>query len=494
MNYLNERTLNIHLPEQAWGELATISQSLMELTWVTPWYIFLVHPGLSWPVVTAILVAISLVTYLIARRIDFYHWSNGARRLFFALWLIVIALGSLNFMLLAGENSGVTGLLVHLRNSLFDLSWGLHEFWHILILILLMSHMISHARQPVEFWRTLGAFQIGMMMVLLGGLIYEWSDPLHAIEILSLFLLLGLLCLSCSRISDVGLIRGGKLPVLKPSWILIISLATAVLVAVSISSGWLVSGRVLSWVTDAVVFIITLIVDILLIVLYPVMMLLVNLLVILWQFLTSILDASTLAFIQEWINQLSHWKAPEVKFVDVIFYNSRPVILGGILLLVFLTAIFNLYWQQRKQRLFSDENAIRLDRLSPRSPGYAGLFNRLFASRKADHERLLAAARIRQIYADLLDLAARLESPRPAAATPLEYLPVMDALFPGQTAALELITRAYLKVRYGELPENIQQVREVQSAWEAIKSQGKKLLAKRKRTPLLPLFKRTPPN
>ena len=87
--------------------------------------------------------------------------------------------------------------------------------------------------------------------------------------------------------------------------------------------------------------------------------------------------------------------------------------------------------------------------------------------------RLLQAARIRWVYFQLMDLCTELGRPRPAAVTPLEFLPDLEALFPDSQAGLGFITQAYLKVRYGELPESRDEVEQVVSAWKKVETQGK---------------------
>jgi hypothetical protein len=83
--------------------------------------------------------------------------------------------------------------------------------------------------------------------------------------------------------------------------------------------------------------------------------------------------------------------------------------------------------------------------------------------------RLIAAARIRIIYVRLLRLGTRLGEPRGPAVTPIEYLDYLEKLFPASKDELELITNAYLRVRYGELPETRSQVEEVESAWAIVR-------------------------
>ena len=85
-----------------------------------------------------------------------------------------------------------------------------------------------------------------------------------------------------------------------------------------------------------------------------------------------------------------------------------------------------------------------------------------------------AAERVRFIYAQLMDLCEKLEAPRAAAETPLEFLPELQKLFPEQKAEAETITRAYLRVRYGEFAEDKESLQEVIRAWEELSSAGEK--------------------
>jgi hypothetical protein len=72
----------------------------------------------------------------------------------------------------------------------------------------------------------------------------------------------------------------------------------------------------------------------------------------------------------------------------------------------------------------------------------------------------------------LLDLCAELERPRPKTKTPLEFIPVAFKLFSSLLAELETITQAYIRVRYGELPETEEEVENVEQAWRRIAEQA----------------------
>jgi hypothetical protein len=97
------------------------------------------------------------------------------------------------------------------------------------------------------------------------------------------------------------------------------------------------------------------------------------------------------------------------------------------------------------------------------------------ASRFRSPPRLMVAARIRRIYAQLMDLSAELNRPRPSSYTPLEFLPELGELFTQNIGDLELLTSAYLRVRYGELPESKEEMDAIESAWQNVLEAGHRL-------------------
>ncbi|HSB66494.1 MAG TPA: DUF4129 domain-containing protein, partial [Anaerolineales bacterium] len=97
-------------------------------------------------------------------------------------------------------------------------------------------------------------------------------------------------------------------------------------------------------------------------------------------------------------------------------------------------------------------------------------------------QKLRVAARIRQVYADLMELCTLLEHPRDEAATPLEFLPELDRLFPSLQSEAAMITDAYNNVRYGLIPETRQEVEQIEAAWKKLSSTGRELSIEQKHT------------
>jgi hypothetical protein len=90
--------------------------------------------------------------------------------------------------------------------------------------------------------------------------------------------------------------------------------------------------------------------------------------------------------------------------------------------------------------------------------------------------RVVAAARIRRIYASLLNLSARMNLVRSAAETPLEFLQKLQARLPNSEDDLQLITGAYLRVRYGEIPETDEEIQAVLTSWRRVRLAGERTL------------------
>lgn len=88
--------------------------------------------------------------------------------------------------------------------------------------------------------------------------------------------------------------------------------------------------------------------------------------------------------------------------------------------------------------------------------------------------RMLAAMRIRRIYRRLMRLGERIDHPKRASSTPLEFLMELETILPEVAEDMAQVTRAYNRVRYGEFPETAGEVAAVQDAWARIRSRARK--------------------
>jgi len=77
----------------------------------------------------------------------------------------------------------------------------------------------------------------------------------------------------------------------------------------------------------------------------------------------------------------------------------------------------------------------------------------------------LIALTIRRIYARMEKLSEKRGYPRAVSQTPYEYRRDLYQAFPGLNQDIQLITEAYIAVRYGEVPEDPRDLAAVRAAW-----------------------------
>jgi hypothetical protein len=83
---------------------------------------------------------------------------------------------------------------------------------------------------------------------------------------------------------------------------------------------------------------------------------------------------------------------------------------------------------------------------------------------------LPTALSIRRIYWQMCRAAAGAGYPRAATETPYEYLASLEQVWPTQTADARHITQAYVKIRYGEIPESANEINDIRAAWRRLEA------------------------
>jgi Domain of unknown function (DUF4129) len=78
------------------------------------------------------------------------------------------------------------------------------------------------------------------------------------------------------------------------------------------------------------------------------------------------------------------------------------------------------------------------------------------------------AVSIRRIYRKMLRAADASGYPRLDSETPYEFLKTLSQTWPENRQETQLITTAYVKIRYGELPETEQELQAIKSAWHTL--------------------------
>jgi hypothetical protein len=449
-----------------WTMIAAVLLILYELGWVTPW--FQVMMGVSTPpdLVRSVLLlgGIYLFTYLVTRLMEMFRLL---RQIQLTLLGILLLVG-----LAVGEITLWTPVEMELSKGLLNLDLGILIIAGYIVFTWYRGFTLAYdGVRPNVVWKR---FRLGLLaMMAYIFFVFNWKLSTPGLGYAMAFLFIGLLALILTRITYVGLTRGAQRSPYDWRWFLGVIGALSLVIVTAGLVGSLLSGQY-AWVLDLV----NQIVDwarmvILLIIGIPAV--LVSF--ILWPFinwLNGILSAQTID--PEILS--TGYPGPYMNPVEevatgpnnLVIYLTALCFWGGLALLAaFLYLRTRRAWvgaynvePESAEDLLEQGEAGRMVRQALKN-AWEEILDRL-----KPVQRQLAAARVRRIYQELLDLCETHHLPRPLAHTPLEFLPEMIKLFPGSADDLSVITQAYVRVRYGEYPESREEVEAVEAAWRRV--------------------------
>lgn len=478
---------------RAWRDLAILGLIVMELSWLVPWYRSLTLATYAVSPVRAFLVlgGILLWTHLIARLMNFFYLRLDIRR------IIVIAVFIINFFvgikLLLYESEAVPFWELINRPLRAFTNWTIlipDEFVIGVMVLVVCWRGISLAQARVGPVLVKRAFQIGIFMFMAFVLINTLATGESPGLLLYVFVFSALVTMGSARISVLRTLRGGEQSPFDRRWFLGVVFASLVMVGLAGGIASLASTefdfyeRVVTIVLRIFAFLMAIIMAPLV---YPVLLLLDRLEV------PGLSDAASrmlenLEGLRSALSDLAGRLAGRLDFLDWL-PNLQPVLLWSAIAVLVLLMIAGVtrWWVNERRRLEAEHQIVLgrgdmlrllrqslINQFTKLGEGLAGL------ARLRYGRRLLAAARIRRIYVELMNLSERLDLARPEAETPLEFLPALRNLFPGLDSELNTVTQAYLRIRYGELPETQAEVNQVESAWRKVSARGQEMLSKSK--------------
>jgi hypothetical protein len=348
------------------------------------------------------------------------------------------------------------------------------------IAVFLWWRGISISQRDLTFQKVAFSFRLGVLLLIVSAPLLSSLVAYDATAFILLFFFFSLMAVALARVEEVSRAKGGVGAPFNFAWLAIVigSIAAVLVTALLISQVYSIAGfaQVLRWLQP--VF------DFLLRIMEYVLILLFRLLTPLLQWLTRIFQGvfETLAQNFEGIKipqplppqdlqSAEPSKLPRL-LVDALRYVCLGFIVAGILVALALTLRQRLDKQRRddevRESLWSSAsfaegmlNSLRdgWDRLKD----IAGLVGRF-----GPGMRLYAAVSIRKIYANMTRLAETQGFPRQPAQTPYEYLPALGLAFPDCRAEATVITEAYVRVHYGELPESIRDLQRIRECWRQI--------------------------
>lgn len=488
-----------------WRELAAFACLGMVLSWTVPWFRSLTQATavMSSGRVFGVLGGMGAAAYLSVKgMVQLQLHIKIRQRLMIGLLLVSILIG-FRVLLDAKEMLPWGALILMPLKTLGNFPALIPNQFLIAAAVLLAwrkGSALAYASISPETVR--GDFQVGVAAFFFFTLLNTFVTGETVPELmLQSFFLFALLAMGMARVATLGELRGGTNSPFERRRILALVVTTLAIVEFAYWLAQVMSGEdaALPAFLLGLAFFSTLLLSI------PVMVLLVyGIFWVLQHYQDQIAPALTqvgeifrqfmdfLKQLRQGLETFGDLLAEKLVFLKPFFQwflalgpLLRAAVLLGILVLLVGLVLLNLYIRERRRRELSGEEL----EMVMGTRDFLKLLRDAFRRRGQEAGKLLArmlpnaqhraAARIRRIYAELMGLCGELNHPRPEALTPLEFLPALDRLFPESQEALEVITRAYLKVRYGELPETRKEVQAVEVAWRQVKGEGEK--AKRDR-------------
>ncbi len=460
----------------AWEELSRFTSMGMIASVVTAWYCIINKSVSSSLLAGIIFLIIIYISHFLLRLFNIVQIKRNVRRFIYIGWIVFGLVVSMQILLQADKKFHPFELLFSPITSLFSADGNLAPFWHTVIILILVWAALTIARLPVDSGTVTRQIELSLAAILFLGLI-QINPTLQSIVIpLYCVLLFGLVAVSTARISDITSERGGRLTSFRWQWgasILAVALLTVV---VGLGLGWLFAQHLANLFVGLAIAALIVIAIIAGILVLPFLL-----------FITGFIENLSVEFqnvlstvkvvAQDPGDQLKEFLPKTLKTPGLV-ESVRPYFLIGILVIILLFILYRVGWLDWiRPRKGTEEGESIINTSGSIQPQEKGFKHR----KKIRPGQILAAARIRQIYAQLLRISESLGKPRPPANTPLEFLPTLEVLFPENSVDIREITLAYTKIRYGQYPESEAEVRLVEQGWNRIRAEARKQILDRKR-------------
>jgi hypothetical protein len=475
-----------------WREVAAFAIILMEISWAILWYRVLISldQDISYWRVFIVFGGIFFATYWAARLMNSLDLSMMVRRLLLLGLLLVFIFVGFGAFQQPGGVFNIQDIFDRIVREFRDMDGFIPiEFVIILVVVFVWWRGIAFSSKHIDPESASGGFRTGVYLLFAYGVLFALTKEPSPIA-LYLFVFFSLIGMSAARISVLGKLRGGQSIPFDRRWLIGLTIIILMMVGIAALGVTFMQGRDFSIIFDIVTWIVFLIV----LLISPVLWLINRLFFIFWDWLAleKMLEVavdllrrlrSALATIAAAVNDwFQNFEQQDIRDLFTSLAGLKPYVLWGTIIFVVLLFLWTIRRyrtrnespsEQEVESLLDQEDLLDMLRDAFRK-GFGKLtdtMEQLMGLQRV--RRLWAAARIRRIYTRLMDLTTKLGHPRSPSQTPLEFLPDMEELFPTLSGDLALITRAYIKVRYGELPELAQDVELVVSAWERVKAEGK---------------------
>ena len=160
---------------------------------------------------------------------------------------------------------------------------------------------------------------------------------------------------------------------------------------------------------------------------------------------------------------------PEATTAAISTPTGAPKVIAVVIMLAIVGLVAWGLSRVYRQATFASRESSQSDPIARDGDDEPGLFDRLM-QRMGLFQQWRAAASIRRIYASMCHTATSAGYPRLEAETPYEYLAALQKAWPDNQGDTRLITEAFIRIRYGELPETQEELDAIREAWRRLES------------------------
>lgn len=468
----------------------------MEMAWFTPLLLLLLHAQRRWrgdlalPVPTPLalfgVLWISLILLMLAldvlqkRDLESPRFELSVLALLLLTSLLAIRFGLYTRALLTDG-----AWLRNTADAIFNFQRGLRpELLFFLTMLFLWQRAASASSRDLGFFSVGVSFRLGILLLIVGGslLVSVAPQPLAAVQFLWLYFVLGLSAVALSRIDQHATRGYDSAGVMLPTGRLaqLLAIIAGVVGATALLAGWLTPqgqlrlvqqllplwlflAKILRFILDAIFWLVA-----------PVLEWLLELLVRLFRDsdlltrLDGILQNMQVAPLD---TQIATQPTPD-PIPPWIWVAARYALVLVVLTLM-VALVLVVLGRVRRGRSADQDEAAAGEALTLGGGSLRRGLQRLrrlarLVRRYGLGSQLLAAISVQNLYANLTRLARQRGFGRPPALSPDDYLPLLAQAFPGQDAALQRLTLAYMRVHYGDHPVAENELAQLRADFRAI--------------------------
>ncbi len=465
-----------------WEMFTMIMLVLMDLSWITPVYSLIIGWSLGSSPVMVFLVfgVIYIASSLIASLPKYIDLFLGIIQLALLATLFLGVIWTASELIYFSDQLALGPTITRYFSRLIQFSIPLKpELVLALVVFLVWRRGFTIANRSMGLGLIRKSFRTGgIVLVVVGVFSALLGNDLPYLEA-GLYMFTGLLAMGGARFSTLGSMRGSKRVAFKREWVAGLTLMALMVLTLSVGFGFFAAGPLSAWIGGFLIAAERYVSEVLKVILAPIINFLGIIFAWFWNLFETppVQDPTAEDLLEEGLEgpvaQIQNF-ATDPEFAALL--STIGTVIGILLIVAIVYFAVRRFRQESKPRSLGDEDAISIaGSLSDYLKGFQDRARQVFEGMIGLNPaaRLIAAARIRIIYARLLRLSARLGEPREPAATPIEFLSRLEKVFPASRDELESITNAYLRVRYGELPESRDQVEAVESAWSVVRRRGR---------------------